>query len=179
MRQPTSSVRFSRPSALPGIELVSVVYPRRDFPPHSHPEFVIGAVVGGAETLQVDRNVHLAPAGTTLLLHPDETHANASIGPDALRYRVMYVASETMAAWLPGPLAFTAPVSRVPSLFDAVATAHATLGRPADRLTQELCTTLTDRGCPLAGGFQERLQFERLLVEVSASFVNLPIREID
>jgi AraC-like DNA-binding protein len=137
MRQPLSSVRFSRPTALPGIELVSVVYPQRDFPPHSHPEFVIGAVVGGAETLQIDRNMHLAPAGTTLLLHPDETHANASIGPDALRYRVMYVASETLAAWLSEPLTFAAPVSRVPSLFDAVSTAHASLERPADRLTQE------------------------------------------
>jgi AraC-like DNA-binding protein len=137
MRQPVSSVRFSKPTALSGIELVSVVYPQRDFPPHSHPEFVVGAVVGGAETLQVGQEVHLAPAGTTLLLHPDEVHANASIGPDALRYRVMYVTSETMAAWLPEALTFPAPVSRVATLFEAVSIAHAILDGPADHLTQE------------------------------------------
>src|SRR5688500_312877 len=124
MRQPVSSVRFSNPTALPGIELVSVVYPQRDFPLHSHPEFVIGAVIGGAETLQVGRDMHLAPAGTTLLIHPDETHANASIGPDPLRYRVMYVASGTMMGWLPGALTFPSPVNRDPILFDAVSTAH-------------------------------------------------------
>jgi AraC-like DNA-binding protein len=47
------------------------------------------------------------------------------------------VASETVAAWLSEPLTFAAPVSTVPSLFDAVSTAHAILARPADRLTQE------------------------------------------
>lgn len=137
MRQPASSVRFSRPTALAGIELVSAAYRRRDFPLHSHPEFVIGAVVGGAETLQVGRDVHIAPAGTTLLLHPDEAHANASVGPDALSYRVMYVARATIASWLSEAPTFPAPISRDPALFEAVSTAHSILDRPGDRLTQE------------------------------------------
>ncbi|MDQ8756194.1 AraC family transcriptional regulator [Sphingosinicella sp. LHD-64] len=137
MRQAASSVRFSKPTALPGIELVSVAYPERAFPPHSHPEFVIGVVIGGAETLQVGRQVSLAPSGTTLLLHPDEVHANSSIGPEPLRYRVMYVPRETMSAWLPETLTFPSPVSRAPSLFDAVLRSHRILDRPNDRLTQE------------------------------------------
>jgi AraC-like DNA-binding protein len=49
----------------------------------------------------------------------------------------MYVPAETMAAWLPGPPTFAAPVSREAGLFESVLRAHRALDRQADRLTQE------------------------------------------
>lgn len=130
-------IRFTTPAHLPGVELVSAAYRDRAFPTHSHPEFVVGAVVGGVETLQVGRAVHLASAGSVLLLHPHEAHANAAVAPDVLRYRVLYISSDAMAAWLPAMPAFAAPVCRRKPLFARVTSAHAALERQPGRLEQE------------------------------------------
>jgi PAS domain S-box-containing protein len=46
-------------------------------------------------------------------------------------------------------------------------------------VTADLCSALEDAGCPLAPGVQERLQFEALLAELSATFVNLPASQVD
>jgi signal transduction histidine kinase len=42
-----------------------------------------------------------------------------------------------------------------------------------------LCNVLEEAGCPLAPLVQERLRFETLLAELSATFVNLPAGEVD
>ncbi len=48
-----------------------------------------------------------------------------------------------------------------------------------DALTSVFCDGLMDAGCPLAPAVQERLRFETLLAELSATFVNLPAAEVD
>jgi two-component system, NarL family, sensor kinase len=48
-----------------------------------------------------------------------------------------------------------------------------------DNLTSELCNALEEAGCPLAPPVQERLRFETLLAELSATFVNLPAGKVD
>jgi two-component system, NarL family, sensor kinase len=48
-----------------------------------------------------------------------------------------------------------------------------------DGLTAEVCDTLGEAGCPLAPLVEERLRFETLLAELSATFVNLPPGEVD
>jgi two-component system, NarL family, sensor kinase len=48
-----------------------------------------------------------------------------------------------------------------------------------EALTSDLCGTLEDAGCPLAPSVQDRLQFETLLAELSAMFVNVPGGEVD
>jgi signal transduction histidine kinase len=42
-----------------------------------------------------------------------------------------------------------------------------------------LCNALEEAGCPLAPPVQERLRFETLLAELSATFVNLPASQVD
>ena len=49
----------------------------------------------------------------------------------------------------------------------------------SEALTVDLCGTLGEVGCPLAVLVDERLQFETLLGELSAAFVNLPPGEVD
>src|SRR5262245_47542803 len=48
-----------------------------------------------------------------------------------------------------------------------------------NKLTSDLCSILEDAGCPLAPPVQERLRFETLLAELSATFVNLPAGQVD
>jgi signal transduction histidine kinase len=51
--------------------------------------------------------------------------------------------------------------------------------RGFETLTPELCSLLEEAGCPLAPLVQERLRFETLLAELSATFVNLPASQVD
>ena len=46
-------------------------------------------------------------------------------------------------------------------------------------LSSDLCGVLAEAGCPLAPLVQERLRFEELLAELSATFVNLPASQVD
>ncbi len=48
-----------------------------------------------------------------------------------------------------------------------------------DVVTSDLCRILEEAGCPLAFPVQERLRFETLLAELSATFVNLPPSQVD
>src|SRR4051794_19668392 len=48
-----------------------------------------------------------------------------------------------------------------------------------DALTSDLCNGLEEAGCPLAPSVQARLHFEALLVELSATFVNVPASQVD
>src|SRR5262245_24382011 len=48
-----------------------------------------------------------------------------------------------------------------------------------NKLTSDLCSILEEAGCPLAPPVQERLRFETLLADLSATFVNLPAAEVD
>jgi signal transduction histidine kinase len=48
-----------------------------------------------------------------------------------------------------------------------------------DALTSELARDLLDAGCPLAPAIQDRLRFEILLTELSATFVNVPASQVD
>ncbi|MBD8638682.1 AraC family transcriptional regulator [Sphingomonas sp. CFBP 13733] len=129
----SDSVRFYRPRLMPGVELVSVCYRERSFPEHSHSEYVVGAVVAGAETLTVAGPSNRVDTGNVLRLHPDEAHANATIGPDILRYDVLYLREDTIRPYLDrgrhgGALRFQMPVSDDPALLAAVSAAHAALG---------------------------------------------------
>lgn len=138
---PCDTVRFHRPRLVPGVELVSAQYCERRFPEHSHAERVVGAVVGGAETLTVSGRSHLVDAGRVLLLNPDQTHANATVGPDVLHYDVLYLGKEAISPFLAhedDEIGFAAPVRDDAALFATVSGAHAILrNTAAGRLEQE------------------------------------------
>jgi AraC-like DNA-binding protein len=133
--------RFSRPCYLPGVELVSVEYRERAFPEHSHGEWVIGAVMTGSESLVVGGRTHSVGAGEVLRLHPDQPHANRTIGGEALRYRVAYIPDHVVASYVAdgGTMRpYATPVLLDPRSHTAVADAHAVLSRDdSGRLEQE------------------------------------------
>lgn len=121
---------------------MSVAYRERGFPAHSHAEYVIGAVTAGAETLSVGGRSSIVAAGGVLRLHPDETHANATVGPDLLRYEVLYLPGAALRPHLGGDdeprmLDFAAPMVRDPALYRTVRAAHACLAGQTGALEQE------------------------------------------
>jgi hypothetical protein len=48
-----------------------------------------------------------------------------------------------------------------------------------DALSSDLCDALAEVGCPLTSLAQHRLQFETLLAELSATFINLAADQVD
>ncbi|MCH8686103.1 AraC family transcriptional regulator [Pedomonas mirosovicensis] len=146
-RQPISqsgpdTAQFHRPAFLNGLEAVTVAYRRRDFPVHSHDEYVVGVVVEGAEELLVRGERHIVAAGHTLLLQPGEAHANACVGDGVLRYRVLYIPASCNPALADRPMSFPAPVSRSAALYRGILDVHRSLQRETGRLEQE---SLLDR----------------------------------
>jgi AraC-like DNA-binding protein len=140
------------------VELVSARYGERSFPLHAHREFTLGVVAKGAEVLCVEGVRHRVPSGSALLLHPDEAHANASLGEGALVYHVIYLPADALARALgldPGCAGdlprFRRPVSADPRLVAALALAHRQLRHAPDALSQEcavsqLAGTLAEHG---------------------------------
>ncbi len=53
------------------------------------------------------------------------------------------------------------------------------LGRTLGLLSANLCDSLDDAGCPLAAPVKDRLRFEALLVDLSATFVHVPADQVD
>lgn len=132
---PTDQVEFHRPRHLPGLELVRATYKVRSFPTHSHAEYVIGAVVAGAERLTVSGQEMIVRAGSSLCLHPDEPHSNASIDRGGMSYRVLYIPTNLIPPEL--GLSFSSPVSSCKTFFQHVVQVHRTLATSDDLLEQE------------------------------------------
>jgi AraC-like DNA-binding protein len=146
----TDRATFVRPRFLEDVELVAVSYRDREFPTHTHDRYVIGTVVSGAEVLTVGRQAHTIGAGEVLHLHPDEPHANRSLGEETLRYRVFYVPaaafSQGAADRAEPDFAFSSPVTRDLSLAQTLTGLHRRLSQaPDERLVQESAlAALTD-----------------------------------
>ena len=62
---------------------------------------------------------------------------------------------------------------------DAIRCPHPVIPHGPGSLTSDLCNILVKAGCPLAQPVQERLRFETLLADLSATFVNLPANQVD
>lgn len=161
MNKADDIVSFFRPEFLPGIEIVSVRYVDRAFPTHSHPEYVVGTVLNGAEILNVRGVDHVVAAGDVLLLHPDEAHSNRAIGNSPLHYIVFYLAPGIVASHLDdtmecSDLHFSTPVASDKALSQAIADTHAALtSLEAGRLEQESALL------SLIGALAERYSIER------------------
>src|SRR5262249_25669058 len=48
-----------------------------------------------------------------------------------------------------------------------------------EAVTSDLCNVLEEAGCPLAALVQDRLRFETLLADLSATFVKVPASQVD
>lgn len=71
-RHPSEFVTFKASPHLPGVELYSARLVGHAFAPHVHDGYSLGAIEAGVERFRYRGAEHLAPAGTLVLLNPDE-----------------------------------------------------------------------------------------------------------
>ena len=82
---------FRRPAFRDGVELYRAHIVRHAFEPHTHEAFGLGAIESGAERFRYRGGEHLAPAGSLVLMNPDELHTGRA-GVDAgWSYRMVYL----------------------------------------------------------------------------------------
>lgn len=82
--------RFWQARELGGIELLHAHYVEQRFSPHVHEGFVFTVIEHGAQRFRHRGSDHLAPAGSMVLINPDELHTGSKAHEQGWRYRAFY-----------------------------------------------------------------------------------------
>ncbi|MCA0458230.1 MAG: AraC family transcriptional regulator [Chloroflexi bacterium] len=133
-------------------ESLTATYITHSFARHTHEGFAIGVVVKGAETFYYRGEMHIAPAGSTVCICPDELHTGQAVTTDGWTYRMIYPAADLLmqvASQIAGKPRgipyFSEPVFHDTDLYHALYMAHLALeeGRPALERETRLLDALT------------------------------------
>jgi AraC-like DNA-binding protein len=93
---PSEFVTFKASPHLPGVELYSARLVDHAFAPHVHDGYSLGAIEAGVERFRYRGAEHLAPAGTLVLLNPDELHTGQAEVEAGWTYQMLYIEPETL-----------------------------------------------------------------------------------
>ncbi len=97
-RHPSEFVTFKATPHLPGVEMYSAHLVDHAFAPHVHDGYSLGAIEAGVERFRYQGADHLAPAGTLVLLNPDELHTGQAEVDAGWTYQMLYIEPETLRA---------------------------------------------------------------------------------
>lgn len=122
---PSEFVTFKTTPHLPGVELYSARLIDHAFAPHVHDGYSIGAIETGVERFRYRGEEHVAPAGTLVLLNPDEPHTGQAEIAAGWTYQMLYIEPDTLRAMTGGEAYF--PQAAVRDV--ALATAYRNLFR--------------------------------------------------
>jgi AraC-like DNA-binding protein len=133
-RTADEATAFWRHPRFADLALLTARFTRHRYALHTHPTYVIALVTEGCERLRVGRHAVVAPAGSLILVNPEECHDGEPGAEGGWAYRTFYpsvalmgaVAAETGRRDLP---LFAAPLLRDPALARAVALAHEAAAR--------------------------------------------------
>lgn len=93
---PLDAAEFRRPAHRGGIELYRAHIVRHAFEPHTHEAFGLGAIESGVERFRYRGTDHLAPAGSLVLMNPDELHTGRAETDGGWRYRMVYLDADVV-----------------------------------------------------------------------------------
>jgi AraC-like DNA-binding protein len=93
---PSEFVTFKASPHLPGVELYSARLVDHAFAPHVHDGYSLGAIEAGVERFRYRGSEHLAPAGTLVLLNPDEMHTGQAEVEAGWTYQMLYIEPATL-----------------------------------------------------------------------------------
>lgn len=139
------------------IELLHATYVTHTFGRHAHDGFAIGVIERGAERFHYRGAEHVAPAGSLVLIDPDEPHDGEAVTSAGWTYRMLYPDAAVLsriAAAIAGREnalpAFPAPVVHDPEAAAILVRAHRALecghGRlQADTLLLDALALLVER----------------------------------
>ncbi|TGP21696.1 MULTISPECIES: AraC family transcriptional regulator [unclassified Mesorhizobium] len=91
------AARLTRHEGLGGLEMLAAHYRDYAYSLHTHPTWVFGVVVAGVEKLRIGQRQHLAPAGTIIIVNPEEPHDGERGEPAGWAYRTCYPDAALMA----------------------------------------------------------------------------------
>ena len=97
-QHPSEFVTFKTSPHLPGVELYSARLVEHAFAPHVHDGYSIGAIEAGVERFRYQGAEHLAPAGTLVMLNPDELHTGEAEIEAGWTYQMLYIEPDTLRA---------------------------------------------------------------------------------
>lgn len=95
---PADRAEFRRPANRTGVELYRAHIVRHAFEPHTHQAFGIGAIASGVERFRYRGSEHLAPAGSVVLMNPDELHTGRAETRQGWCYRMLYLDADLLQA---------------------------------------------------------------------------------
>ncbi|RUU12782.1 AraC family transcriptional regulator [Mesorhizobium sp. USDA-HM6] len=132
------AVKLTRHESLGGLEMLAARYRDHAYALHTHPTWVFGVVVDGVEKLRIGGRQHLAPAGSIIIVNPEEPHDGEKGAPAGWAYRTCYPDAALMAEIaedleLPALPMFSGGIVQAPELARAFVRAH----RLAGKLDQE------------------------------------------
>ncbi|TKB15224.1 MAG: AraC family transcriptional regulator [Mesorhizobium sp.] len=149
------AVKLTRHEGLGGLEMLAARYRDHAYALHTHPTWVFGVVVAGVEKLRIGRRQHLAPAGSIIIVNPEEPHDGEKGAPAGWAYRTCYPDAALMAEIAedleqPRLPMFSEGIVQAPEFARAFVKAH----RLAGKLEQEAAMLMVLR--ELASRFGDR-----------------------
>ncbi len=144
-RHPSEFVTFKASPHLPGVELYSARLVDHAFAPHVHDGYSLGAIEAGVERFRYQGAEHVAPAGTLVLLNPDELHTGQAEVDAGWTYQMLYIEPQTLAAMTGSESFFPDATVRDPALAAAFrSTFHSMWQAPDDLAFVSEFTQLID-----------------------------------
>ena len=116
---PSEFVTFKASPHLPGVELYSARLVDHAFAPHVHDGYSLGAIEAGVERFRYQGEEHLAPAGTLVMLNPDEMHTGQAEVDSGWTYQMLYIEPETLREMTGSEAYFPDPAVHDPALATA------------------------------------------------------------
>ncbi|MEW6634551.1 MAG: AraC family transcriptional regulator [Pseudomonadota bacterium] len=132
------AAKLTRHQGLGGLEMLAARYRDHAYALHTHPTWVFGVVVAGVEKLRIGRRRHLAPAGSIIIVNPEEPHDGEKGIPAGWAYRTCYPDAALMGEIaedleLPGLPMFGDAIVEAPELARAFVMAHRLGGQPLEQ----------------------------------------------
>jgi AraC-like DNA-binding protein len=129
---PSEFVTFKTSPHLPGVELYSARLVDHAFAPHVHDGYSIGAIEAGVERFRYQGQEHIAPAGTVVLLNPDEMHTGQAEVDSGWTYQMLYIEPETLLEMTGTEAFFPCAAVHDPLLAEAYRQAFQTMWQAGD-----------------------------------------------
>lgn len=88
--------KFWKATEFKNLELIKAQYATHTFPKHMHETYVLGVILKGVEKFYCKGTMYAAPAGSIIIVNPEEVHTGFSAGDIPWTYRCLYPSIELM-----------------------------------------------------------------------------------
>ena len=134
----TESATFWSSAETPGLDLLTATFTEQVFPRHTHDHFVIGINLDGVQGFERTGAEHVAPAGSIVVINPDDVHTGYAATRSPWVYRCFYPSTVALAeiACDRRSMYFGDAVINDPEMFATLRAAHLSVERSADALAR-------------------------------------------